>query len=76
MRKRKCYLIRKKQGLVDNIEYDNFLNEVNDECHDRLNMISIHQYLFSFNQNAKLETILSIFKKGIMPCGIKKDKKT
>ncbi|RAX05908.1 hypothetical protein CKY10_23350 [Photorhabdus sp. HUG-39] len=30
MRKRKYYLIRKKQGLVDNIEYDNSLNEVND----------------------------------------------
>ncbi len=39
-------------------------------------MISIYRYLFSFNQNAKLEEIFSIFKKGIMPCGIKKDKKT
>ncbi len=38
-------------------------------------MISIYRYLFSFNQDAKLEEIFSIFKKGVMPCGIKKDKK-
>ncbi|AWK40324.1 hypothetical protein GPY51_23230 [Photorhabdus laumondii subsp. laumondii] len=76
IRKRKLYLTRKKQGLVDNIEYDNFLNEVNDECNYMLNMISIYRYLFSFNQDSKLEEIFSIFKKGVMPCGIKKDKKT
>ncbi|WP_214040128.1 hypothetical protein [Photorhabdus akhurstii] len=76
MRKRKLYLIRKKQGLVDNIEYDNFLNEVNDKCNNRLNITSIYRYLFSFNQDSKLEEIFSIFKKGVMPCGIKKDKKT
>ncbi len=76
MRKRKLYLIRKKQGLVDNIEHDNFLNKVNDKCNNMLNIINIYRYLFSFNQNAKLETILSIFKKGVMSCSIKKDKKT
>ncbi len=75
MRKRKLYLIREKQGLVDNIEYDNFLNKVNDECHDMLNMISTYRYLFSFNQDAKLEAIFSLFKKGVMQCGIKKIKR-
>ncbi|MBD2812798.1 hypothetical protein ID853_18460 [Xenorhabdus sp. Vera] len=75
IRKRKLYLIRKKQGLVDNVEYDSFLEEVSDECHYMLNMVSIYRYLFSFNESSKLEEIFSIFKKGFMPCGVTKDKK-
>ncbi|MEK9495105.1 hypothetical protein V2H77_01235 [Photorhabdus sp. P32] len=75
IRKRKLYLMRKKQGLADNAEYDSFLEEVGDECHYMLNMISIYRYLFSLNKNSKLEEIFSIFKKGFMPCGITEDKK-
>lgn len=75
IRKRKIYLMRKRQGLADNVEYDSFLEEVSDECHHILNMVSIYRYLFSFNENSKLEEIFSIFKKGFMPCGITKDKK-
>ncbi|WP_233420883.1 hypothetical protein [Xenorhabdus nematophila] len=63
IRKRKLYLMRKKQGLTDNVEYDSFLEEVSDECHHMLNMVSIYRYLFSFNEDSKLEKIFSIFKK-------------
>ncbi|CDL81103.1 hypothetical protein [Xenorhabdus szentirmaii] len=75
IRKRKLYLMRKKQGLADNVEYDSFLEDVSDECHHMLNMVSIYRYLFSFNESSKLEEIFSIFKKGFMPCGVTKDKK-
>ncbi|MBD2800048.1 hypothetical protein ID854_06140 [Xenorhabdus sp. M] len=75
IRKRKLFLARKKQGFIDNIEYNTFLAEVSDECHYILHMISLSRYLFPLNKNTKLEEIFSIFKKGLMPCGITKDKK-
>ncbi|WP_274728861.1 hypothetical protein [Xenorhabdus bovienii] len=75
IRKRKLYLMRKKQGLADNVEYDSFLEDVSDECHHMLNMVSIYRYLFSFNESSKLEEIFYIFKKGFMSCGVTNDKK-
>ncbi|PHM45215.1 hypothetical protein [Xenorhabdus miraniensis] len=45
IRKRKLYLMRKKQGLADNVEYDSFLEDVSDECHHMLNMVSRNNFV-------------------------------
>lgn len=72
MRKRKAFLIRKKNGLFDNREYDIFLNEVSDECNYILMMVSIQRLLRKEVVENKLEELFSIFKAGGLPCGVKK----
>lgn len=75
IRKRKAFLLRKKNGLIDNDVYDNFVKEVSDECIYMLNMVATQRYIFGYIQDSVLEEIFDIFKKGCLPCGVKKQMK-
>ncbi|MDE1479249.1 hypothetical protein KKI90_15005 [Xenorhabdus bovienii] len=75
IRKRKLQLMRRKQGLSAQTEYEFFLEEVSDECWYMLNMISIHRYLHPSKPNEQLEQMFSIFRQGLMPCGVTKEQK-
>ncbi|MDO6409775.1 hypothetical protein [Pantoea phytobeneficialis] len=76
IRKRKAFLLRKKNGLADNDDYDLFVNEVGDEAIHMLNMVATQRYLKGYQEGTMLEEIFSIFKKGCIPCGINRDRKT
>lgn len=73
IRKRKEYLLRKKAGLIDKLEYDEFVKQVDDECNYILLMVSIQRYLKGEIIDNKLEEIFEIFKTGVLPCGVKKE---
>ncbi|KMK81798.1 hypothetical protein [Pectobacterium brasiliense] len=73
IRKRKDYLLRKKEGQADNSEYDKFIKEVDDECSYILMMVSVQRYLRGEKVKNKIEELFDIFKTGIFPCGVKKN---
>ncbi|WP_081946724.1 hypothetical protein [Pantoea rwandensis] len=74
IRKRKAFLLRKKNGLIDNGDYDSFVNEVTDEAIHMLNWLATQRYLNGYLEGTMLEEIFSIFKKGCMPCGVNRDR--
>ncbi|KJV36057.1 hypothetical protein IBT48_11695 [Erwinia sp. S59] len=76
IRKRKAFLLRKKNGLIDNGEYDLFVNEVTDEAINMLNWVATQRYLKGYLEGSMLEEVFLIFKKGCMPCGINRDGRT
>ncbi|WP_067710491.1 hypothetical protein [Erwinia sp. ErVv1] len=74
IRKRKAFLLRKKNGLSENKFYDDFVNDVSDEAIYMLNMVATQRYLYGLEDNSVLEEIFKIFKKGCLPCGFNRDK--
>lgn len=71
IRKRKAYLLKKKAGLTENVEYDDFISETSDECHYMLMMVSVQRYLKGLQTGSVLETVFDILKAGALPCGVK-----
>jgi hypothetical protein len=76
IRKRKAYLLRKKNGLSENTFYGDFVKDVSDEAIYMLNMVATQRYLYGLKSNSVLEEIFMIFKAGCLPCGYNNDKKT
>ncbi|EKY3120268.1 hypothetical protein SMY46_001694 [Cronobacter turicensis] len=73
IRKRKAYLLKKKMGLAENKNYEDFISEVSDEAIYMLSMISTQRYINGIVSGSPLEEIYEIFKAGGMPCGVKKN---
>lgn len=74
IRKRKAYLLRKKNGLAGNEIYDNFLNDVSDEAIYMLNMVATQRYIYGEQEGSMLEEIYKILRHGCLPCNLNKDK--
>lgn len=72
IRKRKAYLLRKKAGLTESLQYDDFVNETSDECHYMLMMLSVQRYIKGALTGSVLETLFDILQAGALPCGVKK----
>lgn len=75
IRKRKAYLLRKKNGLIENKDYDGFLRDASDEAIYMLNMIATQRYLYGLQEGSMLEDIFKVFRMGCLPCGFNKNKK-
>ncbi|SHO59241.1 hypothetical protein [Vibrio quintilis] len=75
IRERMKYLKLKKQGLIKDESYREFLDEISDECSYMLSMISLNRYINDFVEDSIFEKIFEIFKSGMIPCGINKDNK-
>ncbi|MBS9439968.1 hypothetical protein EAE91_23330 [Photorhabdus noenieputensis] len=66
---------RKKKIKKENSDYDDFYFEVLDEVYSQLNMLSIQRYILGEQKESILEKIFEIYKEGLYPCGMTKDKK-
>ncbi|WP_380184778.1 hypothetical protein [Kalamiella sp. sgz302252] len=74
IRKRKAFLVKKKNGLVENENYEGFIKDVSDESIYMLNMVATQRYIYGEIKESFLEQVFSIYKHGVMPCGILKEK--
>lgn len=74
IRRRKAYLLRKKNGLAENEIYDNFLNDVSDEAIYMLNMVATQRYIYGDQKGSVLEGIYKILRHGCLPCNLNEDK--
>ena len=75
IRQRKAFLLRKKNGLIENKEYDDFLHDVSDEAIYMLNMVATQRYLYGLQNGSILEEIFNVFKNGCLPCGFNTNQK-
>ncbi|AOM41328.1 hypothetical protein [Xenorhabdus hominickii] len=66
---------RKKKVKKENSDYDDFYFEVLDEIYYQLKMLSIQRYILGEQKESILEKIFEIYKEGLYPCGMSKDKK-
>ncbi|WP_323869143.1 hypothetical protein [Xenorhabdus szentirmaii] len=66
---------RKKKIKKENSDYDDFYFEVLDEIYYQLNMLSIQRYILGEKKESILEKIFEVYKEGLYPCGMTKDKK-
>lgn len=49
------------------------MNEVSDEAIYMLNMIATQRYILGYVKDSFMEDIFNIYKKGCLPCGVKKE---
>ncbi|MGJ0639004.1 hypothetical protein [Xenorhabdus bovienii] len=75
LQEEKILTYRKAKIKKTNTEYDDFYFEVLDEIYYQLKMLSIQRYILGYQKESILEKMLEIYKKGLYPCGMTKDKK-
>jgi hypothetical protein len=66
---------RKKKIKKENSDYDDFYFEILDEVYYQLKMLSIQRYILGDQKESILEKMFKIYKEGLYPCGMTKDKK-
>ncbi|MDE1484148.1 hypothetical protein [Xenorhabdus bovienii] len=66
---------RKKKIKKENSNYDDFYFEILDEVYYQLKMLSLQRYILGGQKESILEKIFEIYKEGVYPCGMTKDKK-
>lgn len=75
LQEEKTLTYRKSKIKKTNTEYNDFYFEILDEVYYQLKMLSIQRYILGYQKKSLLEKIFEIYKGGLYPCGMTKDKK-
>ncbi|OCQ54677.1 hypothetical protein Ppb6_00041 [Photorhabdus australis subsp. thailandensis] len=75
LQEEKTLIYRKSKIKKTNTEYDDFYFEILDEVYYQLKMLSIQRYILGYQKKSLLENMFEIYKEGLYPCGMTKDKK-
>ncbi|WP_036770928.1 hypothetical protein [Photorhabdus australis] len=74
LQEEKTLIYRKSKIKKTNTEYDDFYFEILDEVYYQLKMLSIQRYILDYQKKSLLEKMFEIYKEGLYPCGMTKDK--